>query len=104
MGGVSVAGFLPGFGRGGTIHSFLVTMGGAGSLDAGATEAMLDAFKDLIAEVGGVGAGARAGGESAEEDVDIANDVDAMLSGRRARVKDQLKLTMDYDYVKRRRQ
>ena len=72
MGGVSVAGFRPGFGRGGMIHSFLVTMVGVGSPDAGAMDAMLGAFEDLIASAGG--AGARAVGEPAEDGVDIAGD------------------------------
>ena len=72
MGGVSVAGFRPGFGRGGMIHSFLVTMVGAGSPDAGAMNAMLGTLEDLIASVGG--AGARAAGEPAEDGVDDAGD------------------------------
>lgn len=72
MGGVSVAGFRPGFGRGGMTHSFRVTMVAAGSPDEGAMDAILDAFEDLIASVGG--AGARAAGEPAEVGVDTAGD------------------------------
>jgi hypothetical protein len=34
------------------IHSFRVTMVGVGSPNAGATDAMLGAFADLIARVG----------------------------------------------------
>lgn len=62
-----MAGFLPGFGRGGMTHSFLVTMEGAGRPEAGTTVAMVGASDDLMVEVG---AGARAAGDSAEEEVD----------------------------------
>jgi len=72
VGGVSVAGFRPGFGRGGMIHSFDVTMGGVGTPDAGAIAAILDAFIDLIARAGG--AGARAAGDPAEDGVETAGD------------------------------
>ena len=72
VGGVSVAGFRPGFGRGGTIHSFLVTMVGVGSPDAGAMEAMLCVCDALVARIEGFGA--RAAGELAEEGIDIAGD------------------------------
>jgi hypothetical protein len=44
----------------------------AGSPDEGAMDAILDAFEDLIASVGG--AGARAAGEPAEVGVDTAGD------------------------------
>ena len=67
VGGVSVAGFRPGFGRGGMTHSFLVTMVGAGGPDAGAINAMFDVFEeDFIPSVGG--AGAKAAGEPADGD------------------------------------
>jgi hypothetical protein len=52
VGGVSVAGFRPGFGRGGMIHSFRVTIVGVGNPDAGAMDAILGAFIDLLARVG----------------------------------------------------
>jgi hypothetical protein len=52
VGGVSVAGFRPGLGRGGMIHSFLVT------------DVRVSAGGDADAE--GDGAGASDGGEAAE--------------------------------------
>jgi hypothetical protein len=54
------------------IHSLDVTMGGAGTPDAGARAAILDAFIDLIARPGG--AGARAAGDPAEDGVETAGD------------------------------
>lgn len=54
------------------IHSFLVTMVGGESPDAGAIDVMLNAWEDLIASVGG--AGARPAGEPAEEGFDTAGD------------------------------
>jgi hypothetical protein len=58
-----VAGFRPGFGRGGMTHSFLVMMAGVGSPATGAMEAILVTITDLIASCGG--AGVRAAGEEA---------------------------------------
>lgn len=56
MGGVSVAGFRPGFGLGGMTHSLVVTSEGAAIPDAGAMAAMVDALAALMAMVGGAGA------------------------------------------------
>lgn len=72
MGGVSVAGFRPGFGRGGMTHSFLVTREGAGRPDAGDMAAMRDASAALIAMLGG--AGAMLAGEPADDGVDTAGE------------------------------
>jgi hypothetical protein len=73
---VSVAGFLPGFGRGGITHSFVVTepgVPGAGDV-AGAA--------GLIVKAGGRAAiaGVIGGGEPAEEGVDTLAGV-AIVGG-----------------------
>ena len=83
-----MAGFRPGLGRGGMIHSFLVTMVGVCRPEAGAMAAMLFMMLwlllVLIASVGG--AGARFGGEPAEDGVDTAGEAmaggDAVLPDR----------------------
>ena len=63
MGGVSVAGFRPGFGRGGITHSLVVMMGGFGTRAAGASAAISDAFTDLVTRAG---AGAIAAGDGVD--------------------------------------
>lgn len=71
-----MAGLRPGFGRGGTTHSFLVIMDGVEAPGAGARNAML--FDVLMARVGGGGGGAgakaMAGGDPADEGVDTAGE------------------------------
>lgn len=78
-----MAGFLPGFGRGGMIHSLVVMMGGVGSVEAGAIAAMLFALallKLLVLTARTGGAGARYAGEPAEEGVDTAGEAIAEKS------------------------
>ncbi len=65
-----MAGFRPGFGRGGMIHSLRVTMVGVPAV--GEKPFMFTALIFLIARVGG--AGAIAAGEPADEGVDTAGD------------------------------
>jgi hypothetical protein len=70
-----VAGFRPGFGRGGMTHSFLVIIEvGVGRLGAAAIEVMVGALDDLMARVGRAGARGKGGGEPAFEGVDTAGD------------------------------
>lgn len=59
-----MAGFRPGFGRGGMIHSLRVMMVGVAIPEAGEMAALLEVFIVLMASTGG--AGAREGGDPAE--------------------------------------
>jgi hypothetical protein len=72
VGGVSVAGFRPGLGRGGTTHSFLVIMAGVGRPDGTGATAMFGVLADLIART--ECADARAVGDPAEEGVDTEGE------------------------------
>jgi hypothetical protein len=74
-----VAGFRPGFGRGGMTHSFVVTSEGAATPDAGAMAAIFDAFAALMAMVGR--AGAILAGEPVLEGVDTAGDAMSLIDG-----------------------
>ena len=56
-------------------HSFLVTIVGVGSPDAGAIEAILDALTVLIAS----GGGASVAGEPADDGVDTAGDAMSLI-------------------------
>ncbi len=73
-----MAGFRPGFGRGGITHSFLVTPPvGVPSPDI--IEVMFDPLPGLVATVGGAGKRAGAGGEPADEGVETAGDAMAEI-------------------------
>ena len=65
MGGVSVAGFRPGFGRGGIIHSLVVRDGGLGGVAAAGEVGVDEGWR--VAD--GKSEGVRAAGASTWEDV-----------------------------------
>lgn len=67
MGGVSAAGFRPGLGRGGTIHSLFVKIAGVcNDTDIGTAGLF------TIDEVAGARAGGRAGGETVDSGDEVS--------------------------------
>ena len=72
-----MAGFRPGFGRGGMTHSLVVTSEGGAKPDDGAMAAMFDAFAALMAMEGG--AGAMFAGEPALDGVDTAGEAMSLV-------------------------